>query len=80
MSIFYLFSQVPAVVVIIPLLSRLGRVKCYCGTFLGGGICCGLVAILSFVLSPGGFFVYTYSFECLKNGVFFQKWFGCQCR
>ena len=45
--------QVPAVVVILPLLSRLGRVKCYCGTFISGGICCGLVALLSFVLEPG---------------------------
>ena len=40
-------------VVILPLLSRLGRVKCYCGTFISGGICCGLVALLSFVLEPG---------------------------
>ena len=34
-------------------LSRLGRVKCYCGTFITGGICCGIVALLSFILSPG---------------------------
>jgi hypothetical protein len=41
-------------VVIIPLLSRLGRAKCYCGTFLGGGICCGLVAIITFATNKGG--------------------------
>lgn len=42
------FVEVPAVVVILPLLSRLGRVKCYCYTFISGGICCGIVALLAF--------------------------------
>jgi len=42
------FVEVPAVVVILPLLSRLGRVKCYCYTFISGGICCGIVALISF--------------------------------
>ena len=37
-------------VVIIPLLSTLGRVKCYSGTFIAGGICCGIVAIISIAL------------------------------
>ena len=41
------FVEVPAVVVILPLLSRLGRMKCYCGTFIGGGIACGLVALIT---------------------------------
>lgn len=41
------FVEVPAVVVILPALSRLGRVKCYCGTFLLSGICCGLVALIT---------------------------------
>ena len=36
--------------VIIPLLSTLGRVKCYSGTFIAGGICCGLVAIISLAM------------------------------
>jgi hypothetical protein len=43
----------PAVVVIIPALATIGRVKCYSGTFISGGICCGLVAILSFALEKG---------------------------
>ena len=47
------FVEVPAVVVILPLLSRLGRVKCYCGTFIAGGICCGLVALISFIFEKG---------------------------
>lgn len=47
------FVEVPAVVVIIPLLAILGRVKCYCGSFLGGGICCGLVAIITFATNKG---------------------------
>ena len=37
-------------VVIIPLLSTLGRVKCYSGTFIAGGICCGIVAIISLAM------------------------------
>eukprot|EP00095_Tigriopus_kingsejongensis_P005178 maker-scaffold237_size242172-snap-gene-1.35 protein:Tk05178 transcript:maker-scaffold237_size242172-snap-gene-1.35-mRNA-1 annotation:"sugar transporter" len=41
------FVEVPAVVVILPLLNSLGRMKCYCGTFIGGGIACGLVAIIT---------------------------------
>lgn len=41
------FVEVPAVVVIIPLLQTLGRSKCYCWTFIGGGACCGLVALIS---------------------------------
>jgi OCT family organic cation transporter-like MFS transporter 4/5 len=47
------FVEVPAVVVIIPALATIGRVKCYCGTFISGGICCGLVVILSFALEKG---------------------------
>merc|ERR550539_1872390 len=47
------FVEVPAVVVIIPALATIGRVKCYCGTFISGGVCCGLVAILSFALEKG---------------------------
>jgi hypothetical protein len=38
------------VVAIIPLLSTLGRVKCYCGTFIGGGIACGLVALITLAM------------------------------
>merc|ERR1712001_415671 len=41
------FVEVPAVVVIIPLLSRLGRVKCYCGSFISGGVCCFIVALIT---------------------------------
>jgi OCT family organic cation transporter-like MFS transporter 4/5 len=26
--------------------------KCYCGTFIGGGICCGLVAFITLALDP----------------------------
>merc|ERR1719507_125041 len=44
------FVEVPAVVVIIPLLSTLGRVKCYSGTFIAGGICCGIVALISIAM------------------------------
>merc|ERR1719438_14332 len=47
------FVEVPAVVVIIPALATIGRVKCYSGTFISGGICCGLVAIMSFALEKG---------------------------
>lgn len=47
------FVEVPAVVVILPALAKFGRVKCYCGTFISGGVCCGLVAILSFALEKG---------------------------
>jgi OCT family organic cation transporter-like MFS transporter 4/5 len=47
------FVEMPAVVVIIPALATIGRVKCYSGTFISGGICCGLVAILSFALEKG---------------------------
>jgi len=47
------FVEIPAVVVILPALATLGRVKCYCGTFIAGGVCCGLVAILSFALEKG---------------------------
>merc|ERR1719220_1896472 len=47
------FVEVPAVVAILPLLNRLGRVKCYCGTFIAGGICCGLVALISFIFKAG---------------------------
>jgi len=43
------FVEVPAVVVIIPLLAKLGRVKCYSGTFIAGGICCCLVALVTVV-------------------------------
>merc|ERR1712223_1780573 len=45
------FVEVPAVVVIIPLLARLGRVKCYSGTFIAGGTCCCLVALVTSVTS-----------------------------
>jgi len=48
------FVEVPAVVVIIPLLARLGRVKCYSGTFIAGGICCCLVALVTSVTSKQG--------------------------
>merc|ERR1719189_2286453 len=48
------FVEVPAVVVIIPLLAKLGRVKCYCGTFIAGGICCCLVALVTSVTSGQG--------------------------
>jgi len=48
------FVEVPAVVVIIPLLARLGRVKCYSGTFIAGGICCCLVALVTSVTSGQG--------------------------
>lgn len=47
------FVEVPAVVVILPALSRLGRVKCYCYSFIGGGIACGIVALISFTTAPG---------------------------
>lgn len=47
------FVEVPAVVVILPLLSRLGRLKCYSGTFFLGGVCCGIVAIISFFTEKG---------------------------
>jgi len=42
------FVEVPAVVVILPALSYFGRRKCYCGSFLAGGICCLIVAIITF--------------------------------
>lgn len=45
------FVEVPAVVVILPLLSTLGRVKCYCGTFIGGGIACGLSALFTMTMN-----------------------------
>lgn len=48
------FKKVPAVVVIIPLLAKLGRVKCYSGTFIAGGICCCLVALVTSVTSGQG--------------------------
>jgi len=48
------FVEVPAVVVIIPLLAKLGRVKCYSGTFIAGGICCCLVALVTSVTSGQG--------------------------
>jgi OCT family organic cation transporter-like MFS transporter 4/5 len=48
------FVEVPAVVVIIPLLSRLGRVKCYSGTFIAGGICCMLTALVTILTSGQG--------------------------
>merc|ERR1719510_2873252 len=47
------FVEVPAVVVIIPLLAKLGRVKCYCGTFIAGGVCCGIVALIAFATEKG---------------------------
>jgi len=40
--------------VIIPLLAKLGRVKCYSGTFIAGGICCCLVALVTSVTSGQG--------------------------
>ena len=39
---------------IIPLLARLGRVKCYSGTFIAGGICCCLVALVTAVTDKQG--------------------------
>ena len=43
------FVEVPAVVVILPALSKFGRRICYCGSFLAGGICCLIVAIITFL-------------------------------
>lgn len=47
------FVEVPAVVVILPALSRLGRKWCYGGTFFLGGVACGLVAIITFASDKG---------------------------
>ena len=46
------FVEVPAVVVILPALSKFGRRLCYCGSFVGGGVCCLIVALITFI-SPG---------------------------
>merc|ERR1719225_1521791 len=43
------FVEVPAVVVILPALSRFGRRLCYCGSFVGGGVCCLIVALITFI-------------------------------
>jgi len=45
------FVEVPAVVIIIPALAKFGRRLCYCGTFISGGVSCGLVAIATFAMS-----------------------------
>lgn len=37
-------------VVILPLLGKLGRMKCYCGTFIGGGVACILVAAITLTM------------------------------
>jgi OCT family organic cation transporter-like MFS transporter 4/5 len=47
------FAEVVACVVIIPALSRFGRVKIYSGTFLAGGVACILVAIILWVTEEG---------------------------
>merc|ERR1719288_149434 len=43
------FVEVPAVVVILPALSKFGRRLCYCGSFVGGGVCCLIVALITFI-------------------------------
>jgi len=43
------FVEVPAVVVILPGLSKFGRRRCYCGSFVGGGVCCLIVALITFI-------------------------------
>merc|ERR1712226_1519491 len=45
------FVEVPAVVIIIPALAKFGRRLCYCGTFISGGVSCGLVAIATFAMT-----------------------------
>ena len=52
------FVEVPAVVAIIPLLSRLGRMKCYCGTFILSAACCVLVAIIDMARDPSEIFTW----------------------
>lgn len=47
------FVECVACVLIIPALSRLGRVKIYSGTFLLGGLACVLVAIILWVTEKG---------------------------
>ncbi len=40
-------------VAIIPLLTTLGRMKCYCGTFLLSAACCVLVAVIDMARDQG---------------------------
>lgn len=47
------FVEVVACVVIIPALSRFGRVKIYAGTFLFGGAACVLVAVILWATEKG---------------------------
>jgi OCT family organic cation transporter-like MFS transporter 4/5 len=47
------FVECVACVVIIPALSRFGRVKIYSGTFLAGGLACVLVAVILWVTEKG---------------------------
>jgi len=47
------FVECVACVVIIPALSRFGRVKIYSGTFLAGGLACVLVAVILWVTAKG---------------------------
>jgi len=47
------FVECVACVVIIPALSRFGRVKIYSGTFLAGGLACILVAVILWVTEKG---------------------------
>jgi len=47
------FVECVACVVIIPALSRFGRVKIYSGTFLAGGLSCVLVAVILWVTAKG---------------------------
>lgn len=48
------FAEVVACVVIIPALNKFGRVKIYSGTFLSGGCCCILVAVILWVMGDEG--------------------------
>merc|ERR1712156_1043843 len=47
------FVECVACVVIIPALSKFGRVKIYSGTFLAGGLACVLVAVILWVTAKG---------------------------
>ena len=47
----FIYFKVPAVVIIIPALAKFGRRLCYCGTFISGGVSCGLVAIATFAMT-----------------------------
>jgi len=47
------FAEIVACVCIIPALAKFGRVKIYSGTFLAGGVCCILVAIILWATEKG---------------------------